>query len=478
MAAGGGIVGFQCQFLDSVNSLFYCNKCGLVAKRLCLTKCCGESYCHACVSTYLKEDKPCPDCKKAGFQVYEQPKFQQQILALTVYCSLKKEGCDWVGRLDQLATHVDPEKGTCQYVDVACPQLCHKSVPRNKLKVHVQQECLKRSHTCQHCGFESTYEEVVGEHLPKCRYVAVQCPNICGVTCDREDLEDHLKICRLEEVQCSFGNLGCPEKFPREGEGNHFQENVHKHLHLTAVAAIKTKRLLEEKCLDQEGRIEELDKKLKEQERKFLDQEAELEDHKRQLHQQDEGIEHLKGIVEELKLKQAELEENLNKGLEKFSTNHAASDKNDDMLSSLATIVSESTRRLQVRNVSKIMSQSIQWNSPAMHSHISGYRFFLQLVMANQGLSISFFSARGKHDEQLKWPVKAVFKMVLVYANRIEGEEEEEFSVRIREWNRPISTHLLYTYHSGSIRDKLKLLVYRDSLYFGVKKVDIQDFIE
>jgi len=490
MAAGSE--GYQCEFLDSVNNLFYCNKCGLVARRLCLTDCCGESYCHTCISLSLRDHKPCPDCKKSGFQVYEQRKFQQQIQALRIYCSLKKRGCDWAGRVDQLASHLDQDQGTCQYMDVLCPQLCHKYILKIQLEVHMKQECSKRPHKCQHCGFEDAYEAVVDGHLPTCRYVALQCPNICGVTCERESMEDHLKICRLQEVWCNLSDLGCNEKYPREEEEDHMRGNVSEHLSLTALKVIEAKKLLEEKCWDQEGKITELNKKLEEQERKLKeqehklkeqecklkDQEAELEDGKDKLQQQSESIQVLKGIVEDLKRKQEEFEEKLSKEVKDFTTRHRNSDKSDVVVGDIAKIVSESTRQLKVRNMSKLISQSIQWNSRIMHSHINGYRFFLQLVIAHYDLSISFFAARGEHDEQLKWPVRATFGMVLVYANRIEGEEEEKFNVSIREWNRPLSSQLLYTYHSGNIKDKLKSLIYKDTLYFGVRRVLIQEINE
>ncbi len=53
---------------------------------------------------------------------------------------------------------------------------------------------VKRPHVCQHCGFKATYEEVVDTHLPECKYVPLQCPNMCGVSCEsceREVMEDH-----------------------------------------------------------------------------------------------------------------------------------------------------------------------------------------------------------------------------------------------------------------------------------------------
>ena len=109
------------------------------------------------------------------------------------------------------------------------------------------QECSKRPHVCQHCGFKATYEEVVDTHLPDCKYVPLQCPNMCGVSCEREVMEDHMKICRLEEVECEFSSVGCDDRFIREDQDEHSRQNSQKHLSLTASLAVETKEQLQQK---------------------------------------------------------------------------------------------------------------------------------------------------------------------------------------------------------------------------------------
>ena len=126
---------------------------------------------------------------------------------------MKERGCGWSGKLEELNPHLDPDQNNCQFVDSLCPLNCQKTIPRNIISQHVLENCVKRDYVCQHCGFKATYEEVVDIHVPECKYVALQCPNRCGVTCEREDMEDHMKICRLEEVQCTFEKVGCSGKF-------------------------------------------------------------------------------------------------------------------------------------------------------------------------------------------------------------------------------------------------------------------------
>ena len=83
------------------------------------------------------------------------------------------------------------------------------------------QHCAKRPYVCQYCNFKATYEEVVDAQLPECKYVPLQCPNLCGVTFERDFMEDHMKMCRLEAVGCEFSSVGCEGRFIREDLEEH-----------------------------------------------------------------------------------------------------------------------------------------------------------------------------------------------------------------------------------------------------------------
>ena len=173
--------GYSCEFIDSVSEDFYCKKCTLVARRLSITTCCGESFCYSCIADTQEQSKPCPECDKE-YNTVEHVKNQKRINCLRVYCSMKERGCGWSGTLDQLDTHLDPDQDNCQYMDTKCPLNCHQTIPKNKVEQHVAQHCAKRPYVFQYCSFKATYEEVVDTHLPGCKYVPLQCPNLCGVT--------------------------------------------------------------------------------------------------------------------------------------------------------------------------------------------------------------------------------------------------------------------------------------------------------
>ena len=308
--------GYQCQFIDSVFDDLYCKKCTLVARRLTITNCCGESFCHTCIADKQEQGNPCPTCGEKNFATFEQVKNRKRINSLRVYCSMKERGCDWSGMLEQLDTHLDPDQDNCQYVDTKCPLNCQQSIPRNKVEQHVAQHCAKRPYVCQHCNFKATYEEVVDAHLPECKYVPLQCPNLCGVTFERDFMEDHMKMCHLEEVGCEFRGVGCDDQFIREDQEEHTRQNSQKHLTLTASVAVETKEQLQQKLLEQDEKHKEEEEKLKqnveEQDKKIEEEIAKVDTKLQTQHQKHMEVEErLRQKVQELEKKTEEQENTL-----------------------------------------------------------------------------------------------------------------------------------------------------------------------
>ena len=286
MAVSNHPQGYLCEFIDPVSDDFYCKKCTLVARKLTFTSCCGDSYCHACIADILQQAKPCPACGVEKFETYPQIKFQQRIRGLQVYCSMKRRGCGWCGTLEQLDTHLNPDLDNCQYVDTSCPLNCKQTIPKNKMEQHVAEECVQRDYGCQHCAFKATYEVVVDTHWPECVYLPLPCPNLCGVTCERGLMEDHMAMCRLEEVACEFTGVGCDTKLKREEQEEHIRQNTHKHLTITAAAAVKMDQQLLQKIEEQEQKIQHQELKLDKQEKRIQQQELKLENQEQKTQQE------------------------------------------------------------------------------------------------------------------------------------------------------------------------------------------------
>ena len=466
--------GYICEFVDPVANEYYCKKCTLVARKPTISSCCGESFCHACIAGTMKQKLPCPACGNEQLNSFEQVKYQQQINKLKVYCSMKGRGCCWLGILEQLDTHLDPELDDCQYVDTMCPLNCQLTVPKNKVEHHMVEDCVKREHFCRYCSFKATYEEVVDKHLPECSYVPLQCPNVCGVTCERGFMEDHIKTCRLEEITCEFSDVGCKQSFIREKQEEHVQDNTQQHLSLTASQAIAThehqhmklKEMLEENMQGQYVELKEVKEKMMEDMRDLRSvigqQKKQLIGQKYQIKQKFEimvVIVIIMGLVLAYQQNRALLiTTDLSSLLSKRTTDlsslrkeleervHDLSDqldklqKRDKIFSNLVEklkegnkhpiqyldamtnrLVLKTVRTFEIKKFSIEQEKYSQWDSPFMYTHSCGYKFFLRIYIytGQHDVDVSLHAAPGEFDDVLQWPARVTFTVELISAQGI-----------------------------------------------------------
>ena len=447
--------GYQCEFIDSVPEDFYCKKCTLVARRLTVCNSCMESYCYACISDTQEQGQPCPSCGEEHFQPLPHVKYQNRMKALRVYCSMKERGCGWSGTLDQLDTHLDPDQDNCQYMDTKCSLNCNMTIPKNELEQHVAQHCAKRPYVCQYCSFKATYEEVVDTHLSECKKFPLRCPNLCGMTFEREFMEDHLRMCHLEEVECKFSGVGCEERFRREDQEEHTRQNSQKHLTLTASLAkqlqqeLKKHReeewMLKKKMEEQDKAVEELKKVLKEQ------QEQKLKEQKEITHK----FQELEGMLQELRAK---------------------SDQNEAKHSNLTRTLG-TTQTFEIENYSRDIKR--QWKSPAMYTHTGGYKFFAHAHLTgscNNFLCIAIFSVPGEFDGQLNWPVMAKLTIELVNQQRGErGERGENVVLQtdMKSWNKPTSEYKITSVSLLLWHSRLDGFLVNDTLHFCISNMEL-----
>ena len=287
-------MGYQYEFVDQVPEDYFCKLCKHVAREYTITSCCGECFCKACIDAILQDKKPCPNCSKTDFTSFLHPKYHAKVQALEVHCTAKDRGCEWTGQLQHLDAHLDVTTGDCEYVDVECPKKCVQKVQKRNVDTHLANECPNREYRCPHCNFQNKFH-VVSDHFDVCRYYPLACPNRCGASFERGDLPDHMRMCRLEEVQCVFNNAGCQAKFIRENEDEHMDQNTQKHLAMMPAATLRISQ--------------DFDQKLQEQQEVF----------ERKLEQKDE--EHKQGLqqlVGQLQEQQTRMERKLQKQQEVF----------------------------------------------------------------------------------------------------------------------------------------------------------------
>ena len=316
-------VGYECEFVDQAPDDYFCKLCKHVAREPTIASCCTEVLCKACIDAIVQDTKPCPSCEDVEIEIQgPHKKYTSKILALQIRCTMKDRGCPWTGQLQHLDAHLDVTTGDCEYVDVECPKKCVQKVQKRNVDTHLANECPNRDYRCLHCNFASTFC-VVSKHFDVCRYYPLACPNRCGVTFERDDLDDHMKMCRLEEVECVFAKAGCSANFIRDNEDAHMDQNMQKHLALMPAATLKMlheqEEKFEEKLLKQQEvfvrKLELKDEQIKLVEQKLQDKqevfEKKLEEKDVQVKRVEQKLQEQQAFEQKLQDKQEVFEKKL-----------------------------------------------------------------------------------------------------------------------------------------------------------------------
>ena len=161
---------------------------------------------------------------------------KKELRGLIVHCPNLQDGCMWTGKMKKLANHLNPEVAdSCPYLEVQCPS-CAKPVRQDELALHAAQNCPQRAYECPHCGkYRSTFQDVLTNHKPVCKYTPTPCPNGCRETPMTLDLQNHVENdCLLTEVACDFKFFGCKATPLRNELKQHVKSSVEAHTKLLA----------------------------------------------------------------------------------------------------------------------------------------------------------------------------------------------------------------------------------------------------
>ena len=268
MVAPSKAVGYECDFVDyQVPEDYFCKQCSHVAREPQIANCCTEVFCKACIEAVIEDKKPCPSCMSSDIAIQgSHKKYQAKLQTLYVCCSLKDRGCEWSGQLQHLDAHLDLATGDCVYVDVDCPSKCNQKVQKCNVDTHLANDCPNRDYTCPHYSFKATFREV-SEHFEVRQYYPLLCPNRCGASFKRDVLEDHMKKCSQQKVQCEFSYAGCEAEFIRDHQKEHMEQNTQKHLALVAAATLRISQTFEQKLQEQQRefgqKLEDKDSEIK-----------------------------------------------------------------------------------------------------------------------------------------------------------------------------------------------------------------------
>ena len=227
----------------------------------------------------------CPHCRQMNFRRITNKALIREINEFRLYCTHRKEGCGWMGKLEAIENHLESDQG-CGYVEVRCTNYgysgghqvdCGVPMERMYLANHQQNECEYRQYTCEHCGYIDTYDAiagtghvwndyyvsniVAGNHYDECDHYLLECPNECGEKAiKRMDMEAHQEICPLEPLDCPFKSVGCAYETLRKDMDDHTQMSMQAHLLMVLQSHEKVTQKNEE--LVQEN--EELTRKIEE----------------------------------------------------------------------------------------------------------------------------------------------------------------------------------------------------------------------
>ncbi len=299
--------GYDCEFVHPPPDYFQteCSVCLQVLRDAHLASCCGRK---ECIERVQKVGKGCPLCSKEGYTLTYNRAHDVALKQLEVYCTHRKIGCEWKGKLEMLDEHlnVDPELEKhhegCAFVELQCwHDDCGQSFQRHVIAKHQSSECPQRPFSCEHCHeYESTYHDVTINHWLVCKCYPVSCPNKCtSCVIERQNLEQHLnEECPLQEVECEFRYAGCETKLRRKDMPEHLKENV-GHMLLLA----RQNQELMAKLLEKDEQIRRMtEESQREMERKIeslaIDQQEKLEQMKEQVEQLQQAIVPKAAIVE------------------------------------------------------------------------------------------------------------------------------------------------------------------------------------
>ena len=396
MATYSKPLGYECEFVDQVPEEYFCKQCKHVAREPQIASCCIEVFCKACLQAVIHDKKPCPSCQKNDISFFFHNKFHPKILALKVYCSLNNRGCEWTGQLQHLDAHLDLTTGDCVYVDVDCPSECNQKVQKHNVDTHLANHCPNRDYTCPHCSFKATFREV-SEHFEVCRYYPLVCPNRCGASFERDVLEDHLKICGLQKVQCEFSHAGCGAEFIRDHQKEHMEQNTQKHLALVAAATL---RISQEK-----------DAQIKKLETKVHEQQKQLQKQTTQLNLKDQQIEKLRRDLKNTKTQLLPLTNQLKSSLEAYRFNPPFDITIDPKVDSSYSL--------------------------PMCTHQGGYVF--RLIVWLKGwkssydthVSVAVYPNRSDHDDTLKFPARFTITLELLNQHRDQDHHRRDIQCEV-----------------------------------------------
>ena len=359
--------------------------------------CCGKSFCKECIGQATSGKRQCPCCNQDSYHVYSNKGLQQPLYQFKVHCSNKKTGCKWTGELGELDKHLNLNVGNelkgCQFAKIEC-SYCSTVILRKRLVLHKAEICSKRPITCSFCRiYKSTFEDVTNNHYRTCGYYPVKCPNECGASPIRRNIDDHVtRECPLTMTECDFANIGCEVKLPRREMARHLEQNLTSHFSLLAVSHKKQQVILNQ----QQDQVKMLKEKCCE-------------------------------LTTQNEMYQLDITA-LNQDIIKLRTHLKLNCPTANVTFPVSYIVHTAKRHRELN----------PWTSPHFYSDKHGYKMCVR-VYSRGGfvLNISICLMKGEFDRQIRWPLRANVNLYSLYVKDA-ADGNGEVSIKIENGRRVV----------------------------------------
>ena len=227
---------------------------------------CRHSFCKDCFQKYYSSKHQCPITKQnlnSGDYISIDV-LSKSIEKKEMKCKNYFKGCNWIGKISELNNHI---LNDCKKTYIKCNfKGCNKEIMREELESH-KLKCEFREEKCHECNNLFPHKDIM-EHLKICPKIKMKCIQGCGITIERDQMENHIKnYCDLTEINCKFKDFGCQDKF-KKGEFNlKMEKDCPKHLNLIADSLLDIKNNLNinnMKFKDLEMELEKKEKKIQE----------------------------------------------------------------------------------------------------------------------------------------------------------------------------------------------------------------------
>jgi len=158
-----------------------------------------------------------------------------------VKCKNRNNGCDWIGRLSELESHIDNE---CKKQIISCPNSgCYDKIFREEKVKHVA-ICEYRIVCCEFCEILIAFINIK-KHYEFCPKFIMDCVQKCGKQVERNEMNYHIEeLCLNTVISCPFTGVGCKHVCAKSNLATHFAGNSSEHLLYMFAYLIKKERSL------------------------------------------------------------------------------------------------------------------------------------------------------------------------------------------------------------------------------------------